>query len=136
MRGREVNLDRFSMNGDVWKVIFVNERNPMLVDRTSTLTVATTDPKTRTVYISNKLNEDRGFLMTVFIHELGHCALCSYGLLDKIHRMVLPEYWVDMEEFICNFLADFGYDIYKTAFRILGYDAWKLIPVEFEKRIA
>lgn len=134
MHGKRADLDRFSMNGDIWKVIFVDERNPMLVDRTRKLTVATTDPKTRTVYISNKLSGN--FLMTVFIHELGHCALCSYGFLEKIHRMVLPEYWIDMEEFICNFLADYGHDIYKTAFRVLGYDAWKLIPIEFEKRIA
>lgn len=134
MRWKKVNLDRFSMNGDFWKVIFVNERSPMLVDRTGTLTVATTDPERMTVFVSDKL--EGNFLMTVFIHELGHCALYSYELLEEIHRMVLPEYWIDMEEFICNFLADFGYNIYKTAFKILGYDAWRIIPMELEKRIA
>lgn len=134
MRGKKVNLDHFSMNGDFWKVIFVNGHSPMLVDRTGKLTVSTTDPKRMTVFISEKLEGD--FLMTVFIHELGHCALYSYGLLEEIHRMVYPEYWVEMEEFICNFLADFGYNIYKTAFRILGYDAWRVIPIEYEKRIA
>lgn len=133
MLGKRAEIDSFSMNGDIWKVIFVNGRNPMLVDRTNKLTVATTDPSTRIVYLSKRLDGD--FLMTVFIHELGHCALYSYNLLDEIHRMVLPEYWIDMEEFICNFLADFGYNIYKTAFRILGHDAWRLIPVEFEKRM-
>lgn len=134
MHGKKANLDHFSMNGDFWKVIFVNGRSPMLVDRTGRLTVSTTDPKRMTVFVSKELKGD--FLMTVFIHELGHCALYSYGFLEEIHRMVYPEYWIDMEEFICNFLADFGYNIYKTAFRILGYDAWRIIPMELEKRIA
>lgn len=127
-------LDHFSMNGDYWEVRTVKARDPMLVDRTNTLTVATTDPKTKTVYLSEVLQGD--FLMTVFIHELAHCALYSFGLLNEIHRMTKPKYWIEMEEFICNFLADFGLRIFKIAFSTLGYDAWKLIPMEFEKRIA
>lgn len=74
--------------------------------------------------------------MTVFIHELGHCALYSYGFLDYIHRMVLPEYWIDMEEFICNFLADYGLGIFKIAFKTMGYEAWKEIPKAFEQLVA
>ena len=103
----------------------------MLVDRTNTLTVATTDPSTMTVYLSDRLQGD--FLMTVFIHELGHCALYSFGFLDKIRRWVKPQYQIKMEEFICNFLADYGLMIFRTAFRTLGYEAWKIIPGEFEK---
>lgn len=127
-------LDHFSMNGDYWAVRTVKARDPMLVDRTNTLTVATTDPKTKTVYLSEVLQGD--FLMTVFIHELAHCALYSFGLLNEIHRMTKPKYWIEMEEFICNFLADFGLRIFRIAFSTLGYDAWKLIPMEFEKHIA
>lgn len=127
-------LDRFSMNGDRWEVRTVKARDPMLVDRTNTLTVATTDPKTKTVYLSESLHGD--FLMTVFIHELAHCALYSFGLLNEIHRMTKPKYWIEMEEFICNFLSDFGLRIFRIAFSTLGYDAWKIIPMEFEKYIA
>lgn len=126
--------DRFTMNGYLWKVRFVDHNSSDLVDRTGILRVATTDPETLTVSLSEELRGD--FLITVLIHELGHCALWSFGLLQRIHKMTRPEYWIDMEEFICNFLADFGYNIYKTAFRILGYDAWRIIPIEFEKRIA
>lgn len=122
------------MNGDLWRVQFVEPNDQMLVDRTDTLTVATTDPSSHTVYVSMTLRGD--FLMTVFIHELGHCALYSFGLLRKIRDMVYPEYWIDMEEFICNFLADYGLRVFKIAYKTMGYDAWKTIPAEFERYIA
>ncbi len=126
--------DSFTMNGFYWEVLFVDQNNSMLVDRTNRFRVATTDPETGRVYLSNRLRGD--FLMTVFLHELGHCALYSFGLLDEIHSMVYPRYWIKMEEFICNFLADFGFRIFKTAYATLGYDAWKKIPKEFERLMA
>lgn len=122
------------MNGYSWKIRFVPHDSPMLVDRTGTLTVATTDPRTLTLYLSEELSGD--FLMTVLIHELGHCALYSFGFLRRIQRMVLPEYRIEMEEFICNFLADYGFRIFEIAYQTLGYDAWKLIPRELEKFVA
>lgn len=126
--------DRFTMNGYLWKIEFVIGNDPMLVDRTGDLKVATTDFSTLTVYLSEELYGD--FLMTVFVHELGHCAMYSYGFLDEIHRMVYPEYWIDMEEFICNFLADYGLRIFRTAYRTMGYQGWKEIPRSFEKQFA
>lgn len=122
------------MNGDSWKVELVSPYDKRLVDRTHVLTVATTDPSSLTVYVSETLQGN--FLMMVFIHELGHCAMYSFGLLEEIHRMAKPKYWIKMEEFICSFLADFGLSIFKTAYSTLGYNAWKLIPIELNKRIA
>jgi len=126
--------DRFYMNGYLWKIRFVTANDPSLVDRTGQRTVATTDPVTLTVNLSNELGGD--FLMTVFIHELGHCALVSFGFLKRIREWVRPEHWVDMEEFICNFLADYGLMIFKTAYKKMGDRAWEMIPKEFEKIIA
>lgn len=127
-------LDAFKMNDDTWNVSIVKADDPKLVDRTNVLTVATTDPETMTVYLSERLRGD--FLMRVFIHELGHCALYSFGLMEQIRIMVKPEYWIKMEEFICNFLADFGFRIFRIAFSTMGYEAWRMIPQEFKKRIA
>lgn len=114
--------------------MFVDPRSDLLVDRTGTLTVATTDPNTRCVYISNALSGD--LLNRVLIHELGHCVMISYNLLDDIHRMVYPEYWVEMEEWICNFIADYGLQIFTAAYQILGDDAWLVIPYELERLVA
>lgn len=127
-------MNSFSMNGYFWKVQFVEADDPMLMDRTGKRAVATTDPKTHTVYLSNQLYGD--FLMKVLLHELGHCALTSFNLLDDIHRMVKPECWIEAEEWACNLIADYGFKIFSTAFNILGYDAWKLIPQSLDRLIA
>lgn len=126
--------DSFIMNGYLWTIEFVNHNDSRLIDRTGKITVATTDPKDLKIYLSNELKGD--FLITVFIHELSHCALWSFDLLYLIHKMTKPEYWIDMEEFICNFLADYGLTVFKIGYKKLGYNAWKNIPDEFKKIIA
>lgn len=127
-------MNQFIMNGYVWHVKFVPSNNPFLVDRTRTYRVATTDPDTMCVYLSDKLHGD--FLIRVLIHELGHCAMFSFNLLYDIHRFVYPEYWIDAEEWVCNFIADYGLKIFKNAYSILGYRAWKSVPYEIEKMIS
>lgn len=126
-------MNSFSMNGYIWHVQFVEANSPMLVDRTGTRTVATTDVRTLTVYVVEGLTED--FLAHVLLHELGHCALFSFNLLNEIHRMVIPKYWVEAEEWICNFIADYGYHIFDSMFHIMGYDAWKCVPYELDRKL-
>lgn len=122
------------MNGDLWYVKSVDPNDPELVDRTGKLCLATTNPLHRCVYLSNKL---RGTLFSrVLIHELGHCAIVSFDLLDEIHSMVKPECWIDAEEFICNFIADYGSKIFDSAYKLFGEDALRYIPSEIEKIIA
>lgn len=113
-------MQTFEMNGDRWTIIFVDPTNGMLVDRTKNLTVATTDPSTRTVYVSNELSGP--FLTRVIVHELGHCAMISYGLLDDVHRVVKRRYWVQAEEWVCNFLMDYGLMVFSIASEIIGVD--------------
>lgn len=127
-------MNSFIMNGYLWHIRRVHPNSSLLVDRTDKRTVATTDIDEQVINLSSRLEGD--FMIRVLLHELGHCALFSYGLLDELHEMVYPEYWVDAEELICNILADYGLKIFATAFKILGYDAWQLIPKEFDKLLA
>lgn len=127
-------MNSFFMNGYLWRIKFVNPNSPLLVDRTGVLTVATTDPKAQCIYLSSKLTGD--FLLTVLVHELGHCAMFSFNLLDDIHRMVNPEHWIEAEEWVCNFIADYGLTIFSVAYSFLGKDAWIFVPHEIEKMIA
>lgn len=123
------------MNGYLWRVEIVDPNDPRLVDRTNQLRVATTDPKKFCVYLSSELQGD--FLMTVFIHELGHCTMISFNLLDDIHRMVRPKYWIEAEEWICNFIADYGLQMFKIAFSVVGdYTAWTFVPQELERLVS
>lgn len=127
-------MREFTMNGYLWRVRFVNANDPMLVDRSGTLTVATTDPNSLTVYISNQLYGE--FLHRVLVHELGHCVIFSFGLLDEIHQMVHPKYWVEAEEWVCNFIANYGITVFKTSYSILGERAIDILPYELEKLVA
>lgn len=122
------------MNGYLWHIKYVNPNDAMLVDRTNKLRVATTDPYTRTVYLSTDLYGD--FRIRVVIHELAHCALVSFDLLYDIHRMVKREYWIEAEELVCNFLADYGLFVFGIARSIIGDDILSYIPYEFERLIA
>lgn len=122
------------MNGDLWRVKFVHPYSPKLVDRTQNYRVATTDPSTRCIYLSKDLNGD--FLNRVLIHELGHATMVSYDLLQIIHQMVYPEYWMEMEEWICNFIADYGLQIFRHVYEILGERAWVYVPQELERLVA
>lgn len=122
----------FRLNGRTWRVQYVEPYDLRLVDRTGTLCVATTDPKTNVVYLSDELEGD--FLVRVLVHEIGHCALVSFNLMDDIHRLCRPDHWVEAEEWICNFIADYGLCIFKAAYAVLGDDAWIAVPYELERR--
>lgn len=108
----------FVMNGYFWHVWAVDPRSDLLVDRTGSRRVATTDINTLCIYLSSELKA--GFLRTVLIHELGHAAMVSYGLLEAIHDFVHPDKWIEAEEWVCNFVADYGDDIFDIANSILS----------------
>lgn len=116
------------MNGIQWRVETVDPGSPYLIDRTHQSKLATTDPNTQTIYLS----EDIPMRMAdrVLIHEIGHCVIFSYDLFDALHEMVKPEYWIDIEEWVCNFLADYGWMAYSIA------DSLHVVPSELEKLVA
>lgn len=126
-------MRHFIMNGILWKVRFVDPSSPYLIDRTKTHRLATTDPKARSIYLSSSLKGD--MLTRVLLHELAHCTMFSFGLLQDIHRATPPSRWIEAEEWVCNFIADYGRQIFQTAYSILGDDAWLYVPYNLEKLV-
>lgn len=112
---------KFIMNGSLWNVMEVYSDSPYLVDRTGKLTLATTDPMTHYIYLSNALSGD--FRRKVLVHELTHVCLWEYDILEDIERFSKPEHRIDMEELVCNIMADYAYEIYDKAYKIIGEDA-------------
>lgn len=129
-------MSNFSMNGYFWNIETVSPDSDFLIDRTGSRRVATTDPNEYKIFLSKELAKDKQFLMRVLIHEIGHCVIFSYNLFDEIHRMVYPEYWVEAEEFICNFIADYGLTVFSIARSYLGDYAINIVPKELEKLVA
>lgn len=114
----------FVLNGDVWRPVRVDPSDERLTDRTGRTRIATTDPSTRCVYVSRLLRGSD--LQTVMTHEVGHCAMVSYGLLDGLHRLIPEDTWVDVEEWACNLLANHGREILHAANVAVGpVPAWR-----------
>ena len=126
-------MSTFVLNGLVWHVLFVDPESRYLVDRTNTLRLATTDPVRRRVFLSSRLHGD--MLTRVLLHELGHCVMFSYGLDADIHRVVPPSLWIEAEEWVCNFIADYGRTIFELAYNVLGDDAWIYLSVALDQAI-
>lgn len=124
----------FTLNGITWRIEMVPPSSNYLTDRTGLTRVATTDPDVNRIYLSNQLAGE--FKIRVLLHELAHAAMVSYGLIEEIHEFVEPYYWVEAEEWVCNFLADYGRQIFSVAYKVLGDDAWLIIPNELERFIS
>lgn len=127
-------IDEFYMNGLHWNVRWTNSADPILVDRTGSLTVAVTDPDTMTIYLSNQLRG--GLLTTVVLHELSHAMMISYGYLEQIHRYCKKRHWVDTEELIANLIAQQAKEIFQRAYDIVGDEAIRFVPYELERLVA
>lgn len=121
------------MNDYLWKVITVPGNSQYLLSRTG-FSVATTDPNTLCVYISNELTGE--FKKRVIAHEMGHAACFSYNLISQIRSCCYPDKYIDMEEFVCNFVADYGEMIFSLTYDILGDEALQYIPYHLERMIA
>lgn len=120
----------FELNGITWTVVTVHPNDPRLIDRTGCITLATTDPATQMIYVSGILH---GTLKKrVIAHEMGHATCFSFGLLSDIHNCCYPWKRVEMEEFICNFVADYGEMIFDITYQILGDSALGYLPVYLE----
>lgn len=127
-------IKHFILNGYFWHILFVPYDDSILIDRTGQRTVAVTDFQSLSVYLSSDL--DGEFLHKVLVHELGHCAIFSFHLDEEIRRVVKPEYWVEAEEWICNFIWDYGLKIFEVMSQIFGDKALEFLPYEIEKLLA
>lgn len=89
----------FVINGVTWNIQFVNPNDSILQRSDGSYTVAVTDARTQTVYLSNKLNGR--FLKKVLCHELVHCLIFSLGIEIDLFQ----------EEYLADFLATYSRDI-------------------------
>lgn len=127
-------LTRFVLNNYIWKIRTVPADSPYLVDRQGMLTVATTDPDKLCVFLSEELTGN--FRKRVIAHEMGHATCFSFGLLPEIWECCYPDRRIQMEEFICNFVADYGERIFEITYKIMGDEALEVLPHYLERLVA
>lgn len=119
-------MNGFRINDDYWRVRYVYPDDDVLIDRTGERRIATTDPQAMTVYLSSDIPDE--MKAEVLIHEMGHCVIYSFNLFEDIHKMVKRRYWIKAEEWICNFIADYGLIIFNAVEKVLGEKAIYYIP--------
>lgn len=124
----------FEVRRLLWTIEFVSPSSKYLIDRTYRLRLATTDPMTHTIYIAD--NMSISMTNRVLVHELAHVIMFSYDLLPKIHSVVPRDRWIDAEEWVCNFIADYGYEIFSIAYNIMGENAWFYLPSKLERLVS
>lgn len=90
----------FTINNRIWNVVFVNANSDLLRRSDGSITVGVADGGTNCVYLSNFLRGS--FLRKVFIHEVCHVAVFSYGISLTLEQ----------EEFLCDFIATYGDEIF------------------------
>ena len=94
------------VNGEVWHVNRVSPDNHLLVDRTGTRRIATTDPFNRSINISADVVPP--LLDRVLLHEVAHAITISHGLLGSLRTHIPPELWVLVEEWSVELLEKYG----------------------------
>lgn len=118
----------------MWNIYYVSEDNPVLIDRTGTWTLAVTIPKRRSIYLSDNLFGNQ--LITVLLHEMTHATLWEFGIINDIRKYCYPENAIDMEELVCNIVADYAQYIFMEAYRVLGGQAMFYMPMVLERLVA
>lgn len=102
-------MEIFYINNIHWKVYYVSSDSHFLIDRTGTKCIATTDVKRKIIFIECNLSGET--LKKALLHEITHAAMDSYGLLEDIHKMVPRKNWIFVEEWLCNFIYNYGIEI-------------------------
>ena len=124
----------FAVDGDWWRVRRVGRGSPRLIGRTGLRCLATTDPGEMAVWLDESLSGD--MLDRVLVHEMGHCVIWSYDLIGELRRMARPSHWLEAEEWVCNFVADYGLTIFESARSVLGRDAVIKMPAAISRLVA
>lgn len=127
-------MKQFSMNGILWTIVNVPPMSGYLVDRTGAITVGVTDARTKMIYLSSAISGD--FRKRVIAHEMGHAVCFSYNLIGQIHRCCYPWKRIEMEEFVCNFVADYGERIFNLTYQIMGDAALEMLPAHLERMVS
>ena len=59
--------------------------------------------------------------------------MTSFDLIEELHRLVKPEYWIEAEEWVCNLLADYAEVVVRTGYTVTGYEAINQVVDAFNR---
>lgn len=89
----------FIINDTYWNLVFCNPRSNNLRTSEGDYVLGMCDNNVKTVYVADNLTDSK--TEHVICHELTHCVCFEYGISIPI----------ETEEWLCNFMADYGKEI-------------------------
>lgn len=108
----------FKTNGDYWRVIRVSPGDPRLIDRTGKERLATTDPVSKTISVSEAVKPP--LLDQVMLHEVSHAVGISSGATARLRGIIPSDYWIGVEEWAANMTELYAIESIGITSRILG----------------
>lgn len=88
-----------NINGEDWFIKFVSQYHPLLYRSDGSLSIASCDDNSKTIYINNQLTGQ--FFKKVLCHELTHAAMFSYNI----------DLTLEQEELLADLIATYGEEI-------------------------
>ena len=106
------------IRGHVWRVVRVAPDNPFLIDRTGVLRIATTDPSTRTIRISESIPIP--MFDQVYLHEVSHAIMYEAGVTELLEQLPDDRQQILAEELLAWFMEHHGIEAIDAASSSLG----------------
>lgn len=91
----------FIINGELWRVVFVDSRHPALLKPNGSFAIGACDDYSKNIYLNKDLSG--GELKQVLCHEITHAIMFSYNI-----KMPLAQ-----EELFAELMAIFGEEVIK-----------------------
>ena len=88
-----------NINGEDWFIKFVSQDYPLLYRSDGSLSIASCDDNSKTIYINNQLTG--ALFKKVLCHELTHAAMFSYNV----------DLTLEQEELLADLIATYGEEI-------------------------
>ena len=107
-----------AIGNHVWRVVRVNPGDPLLIDRTGVMRIATTDPSDRTIRISSDVMPP--LFDQVYLHEAAHAAMVEAGITDLLSAATDDRQQVLAEELLAWFLENHAVQVVDAVSRSLG----------------
>lgn len=108
----------FITNGEMWRVARVASGDPRLVDRTGIERLATTDPRTMTIYVSEAVKPP--LLDKVVMHEVSHAVAYSNGLISRLRAFLPVSYQIGVEEWAASMMENYAMEVSDISSKVLG----------------
>ena len=106
------------LRGHVWRVVRVAPDNPFLIDRTGVRRIATTDPTTKTIRISQIIPIP--MFDQVYLHEAAHAIMEESGLSELLEQLPDDRQQILAEELLAWFLEHNGIEVIDAVSSSLG----------------